>query len=54
MWKVEHKPNNGIQPWSAVKTYDNKTAAMLYAAAVSGQFYLIKVVAPDGSVVWCN
>lgn len=54
MWKVEHKPNNSSQPWSTLKLYDNKAKAMLYASSVSGDYYMIKVVDPDGSVVWGN
>jgi hypothetical protein len=52
MWKVQYKPNNDAQPWSTLKTYDNKVSALLYALSISGKFFMIKVIDPNHSVVW--
>lgn len=54
VWTVKYKPNNNSQPWSDLHSYDSKADALLYAASVSGEYFLVKVVDPDGSVVWVN
>ena len=54
MWKVEYKPNNDSQPWTLLESYDNKASAILHAARVSADHYMVKVTDPDGSVVWSN
>ena len=54
MWIVQCKPNNDSQPWSDLGSYDNKVSAILYASRVSGEYFMVKVIDPDGSVIWTN
>ena len=54
MWIVEYKPDNDSQPWTALDSYDDKASAILHASRVSGDYYMVKVTDPDGSVIWRN
>lgn len=54
MWTVEYKPDNDSQPWMTLDSYDNKASAILHASRVSGDYYMVKVTDPDGSVIWSN
>lgn len=54
MWTVEYKPDNDSQPWTTMDSYDNKASAILNASRVSGDYYMVKVTDPDGSVIWSN
>lgn len=52
MWVVHCKLNNDSRSWSILGSYENKAAAISHASRVSGECFMIKVTAPDGSVVW--
>ena len=54
MWAVQCKPNNDSQPWSTLGSYDNKASAILHASRVLGECFMVKVIDPDGGLVWLN
>ena len=54
VWTVQYKPNNDSQPWSELRSCDGKAGALLYAAKVSEEYFLVKVLDPGGSVIWSN
>jgi len=56
MWKVKYKPNNDSQAWAVLDSYDNKAQALLLAARVSSEYYMVSVIGPDGDIAWshCN
>lgn len=54
MWIVHYIPNNDSQPWSTMGSYDNKAIAIINASRVLGEYFMIKVTDPDGSVIWSN
>lgn len=54
MWNVEYIANKNSQPWSVLGSYDNETSAINQAAHASHEYFMVKVTAPDGSVIWSN
>ena len=52
MWTVKYKPNNDSQAWLTLKSYDNKSQALLHAARVSGNYYKVSVIDPDYKIIW--
>ena len=54
MWIVQYKPNNDSQTWSLLESYDNKVRVVLHASRVSGEYFMVKVIDPDGCVIWSN
>jgi delta-aminolevulinic acid dehydratase/porphobilinogen synthase len=54
MWVVHYRSNNVSQPWSILDSYDNKVSAIIKAYQVSGNFFMVKVINPDGSIIWSN
>ena len=54
MWNVEYKPDNSSQPWDTLDSYDNKTSACISAYRASDDYFMVKVVDTDGSVIWSN
>jgi len=54
MWNVEYIANNDSQPWSTRGFFDNEEKAIKKAAHASDEYYMVKVTAPDGSVIWVN
>ena len=54
MWIVKCKPNNNSHSWSTLGSYDDKASAILHASRVSGECFMVKVIDPDGSVIWVS
>lgn len=54
MWIVQYKPNNDSQPWSTLDSFDNRAGAFIRASWVSGDYFMVKVIGTDGSVIWKN
>jgi len=54
MWVVHYKPDNVSQPWSILDSYDQKVTAIIKAYQISTNYFMIKVTAPDGSIVWSS
>ena len=54
LWVVHYRSNNVSQPWSILDSYDKKINAIIKAYQVSGEYFMIKVIGPDGSIIWSN
>ncbi len=54
MWDIQVKLNSGTQSWSTLGSYEDRKSALNEAFQVSTSYYLVKVTAPDGSVIWSN
>ena len=54
MWVVHYRPDKVSQPWSILDSYDKKVNAIIKAYQVSGEYFMIKVIAPDGGIIWSN
>ena len=54
MWIVQCKPNNDSQTWATLGSYDNQTSAIIHASRVSDECSLVKVIDPDGSIIWSS
>jgi len=54
MWVVQYKPDNVSQPWSILDSYDKKVSAIIKAYQISANYFMVKIIAPDGCVIWSN
>jgi hypothetical protein len=54
MWLVHYRSNNVSQTWSILELYDNKVSAIIKAYQVSGNFFMVMVINPDGNIIWSN
>jgi hypothetical protein len=54
MWTLQYKPNKDSQPWSTLDSYDNRLSAIVRASWVSREYFMVKVIDPDGTVIWSN
>ena len=53
-WVVHYRADNVSQPWSILDTYDKKVSAIIKAYQVSGKYFMVKVIGPDGSIAWSD
>ena len=51
-YKVIVKPNNAHQAWSSRGTYNSESTALAAAQRLSAQYAFVRVVDPEGRVVW--
>ncbi len=54
MWTVKYKTNNDYQPWSTLNNYYSSVSAITRATWASGEYFIVIVTDPDGSVIWSN
>ena len=54
MWTVKYKLNNESQPWSTLDNYYSSVTAITRANWASGEYFIVIVTDPDGSVIWSN
>ncbi len=54
MWIVQYRSNNVSQPWSILDSYDNKVSAIIKAYQALGNCFMVKVIDPDGYIIWSN
>ena len=54
LWVLHYRPDKVSQPWSILDTYDNKLSAIIRANQVSSEYFMVKVIDPDGSITWSN
>ena len=52
MYRVLYKSKNAGSAWSSYGSYGNEQSAMSVADRISGQYFAVRVVDPDGHVVW--
>jgi hypothetical protein len=53
-WVVHYRPNNVSQPWSVLVSYNKKVSAVIKAYQVSSDYFMVKVIDPDGDIIWSN
>ncbi|NOR42206.1 MAG: hypothetical protein GQ572_02645 [Gammaproteobacteria bacterium] len=53
-WALHYRPDKVSQPWSILCTYDNKLSAIIKANQISGEYFMVKVTDPGGSITWSN
>ena len=53
-WALHYRPDKVSQPWAILETHDNKLSAIIKAYQVSGEYFMVKVTDPDGSITWSN
>jgi hypothetical protein len=54
MWNVQFKSNKYSKEWNILDSHDNKTSACIKAYQVAGDYFKVKVMDADGSVLWSN
>jgi len=54
MWVVHYRPDKVSQPWSVLDSFDKKVDAIIKAYQVSSEYFMIKVIGPDGSIIWSS
>ena len=54
MWVVHYRPDKVSQPWSILDSFDNKVDAIIKAYQISAEYFMIKVIDPDGRIIWSN
>ncbi len=54
MWIIHYRTEKVSQPWSILDTYDKKVNAIIKAYQVSAKYFMVKVIGPDGSIIWSN
>lgn len=54
MWSVQYKLKNDSQPWATLNAYNSKESALVHASRTLGEYFMIIVTDPDGSVIWSN
>ena len=54
MWTVHFRPNSDSQPWSIPDSCYSSVSAIVRATEVLGEYFMVKVTDPDGSVIWAN
>jgi len=53
-WVVHYRPDKVSQLWSVLDSYDKKVNAIIKAYQVSAKYFMIKVIDPDGNIIWSN
>ena len=51
---IQYRPDKVSQPWSILDSYDKRLNAIIKAYQVSAKYFMIKVIDPDGSIIWSN
>ena len=54
MWKVQFKSHNAAQAWSSHGSYGNESAALSSAERISGNYFMVRVIDPNGNTVWSS
>ena len=54
MWTVKYKPNNGSQKWYTLNNYYSSVSAITRASWASGEYFIVIVTNPGGSVIWSS
>lgn len=52
MFRVQYKSHNAAQAWTTHGSYGSEHSALLSATRLSGRMFMVRVVDPDGLVVW--
>ena len=52
MWKVQYKHANASSSWSTNGTYGSEATAMNVASSIAHKHFAVRVLDPNGHVVW--
>ncbi len=52
MFRVEYKSSNAAQALSVLGSYGSFNSALAAAERIADRYFMVRVVDPDGSVVW--
>jgi hypothetical protein len=52
MWKVQYKSHNAGQAWSTLGSYGSESSALGNATRISGKYFMVRVIDPNGNTVW--
>jgi hypothetical protein len=53
-WVVHYRADNVSQPWTILDSYDKKVSAIIKAYQISANYFMVKIIDPDGNVIWSN
>ena len=54
IWAVHYRPDNVSQPWAILDSHDKKLSAIIKAYQVSANYFMVKVIDPDGNIIWSS
>jgi hypothetical protein len=54
MWKVQYKSHNASQTWATHGSYGSEQSALGNASRISERYFMVRVVDPNGRVVWSS
>lgn len=52
MYKVQYKSQNAIQSWINYGSYGSEASALGVAMRISAKYLMVRVLAPNGSLVY--
>lgn len=52
MYRVEYKTHNGSQAWQSHGLYGSEQSALSSAGRIADRYSMVRVLDPNGSVVW--
>lgn len=52
MYKVRYKYSNPSQSWTMSGSYGDERSALSAAARMSGRYFMVQVLGPEGHVIW--
>lgn len=53
-WVVHYRADNVSQPWSILDSYDKRVSAIIKAYQISANYFMVKIIDPDGNVIWSD
>jgi hypothetical protein len=54
MYKVRYKSYNASQSWTTLGSYGSEQSALSSASRVSGKYFMVQVIDPNGNVIWSS
>lgn len=52
MWKVQYKHANAASAWTTHGSYGSEASAMMAAQQIAHKHFAVRVLDPNGNVVW--
>lgn len=52
MFKVQYKVSNAKQSWQPHGTYGSETEALSSAGRIADKYFMVRVLNPDGAVIF--
>ena len=54
MYKVQYKSHNAYQTWVTCGNYGNENSALANASRVTSRYFMVRVIDPDGHLIWSS